>query len=202
VLGVLILAARTPEVRRQEHVEVASALVAQGMTAHDRASLFTQVQLLAVADELTAIANRRHFFEVAERDVAAADRPLTALMVDIDHFKAISDTYGHPTGDNVIQTVAQRLAAVIRQTDLVGCHGGEEFAVILPDADLGSDLPERPSVQCRHSGPNPLRPAARERQHRPSASAPGRRRRRYRAGTRRARALPRQAGVPQPVHTA
>ncbi|HEX2804774.1 MAG TPA: diguanylate cyclase [Kineosporiaceae bacterium] len=165
VLGVLILAARTPEVRLQEHVEVASALVAQGMTAHDRASLFTQVQLLAVADELTGIANRRHFFEVAERDVAAAaaaDRPLTALMVDIDHFKAVNDTYGHPTGDDVIRTVAQRLAAVIRQTDLVGRYGGEEFAVILPDADLGSDLPERlraciadVPVQTR-SGPLPV----------------------------------------------
>jgi diguanylate cyclase (GGDEF)-like protein len=145
-LGVLVLASRTPDARLEEQVEVASALVAQGMTAYDRADLFAQVQSLAVADELTGIANRRHFFAVAERDVATAvraERTLLAMMVDIDHFKAVNDTFGHPTGDDVIRVVAHRLAGVIRRTDLIGRYGGEEFAVILLDADPLSDLPEQ-----------------------------------------------------------
>ncbi|MFN8078646.1 MAG: GGDEF domain-containing protein [Kineosporiaceae bacterium] len=127
-------------------VDVAAALVAQAMTAHDRAELFAQVQALAVADELTGIANRRHFFEVAQRDVAAAvraRRPVVALMVDIDHFKAVNDTYGHPTGDDVIRVVAQRLSSAIRTTDVIGRYGGEEFALLLLDSDVADDLPER-----------------------------------------------------------
>jgi diguanylate cyclase (GGDEF)-like protein len=144
--GVLLLGSRSADPRLGEQAELASALVAQGMTAYDRASLFTQVQALAVVDELTGIANRRQFMQVAERDTAAAaraGRPLAALMVDIDHFKAVNDTYGHPTGDDVIRTVATRLAAQIRATDLIGRYGGEEFAAILLDAEFGSTLPER-----------------------------------------------------------
>jgi diguanylate cyclase (GGDEF)-like protein len=116
------------------------------MTAYDNASLFARVQELAVSDELTGISNRRHFFEVAERDVAKArrsGRPLVVVMADIDHFKRVNDTYGHPTGDDVIRVVASRLAAEIRATDLLGRYGGEEFALVLLDAAVGSDLPER-----------------------------------------------------------
>jgi diguanylate cyclase (GGDEF)-like protein len=64
-------------------------------------------------------------------------------MMDIDHFKVVNDTYGHLTGDDVIRTVAARLAAQLRATDLVGRYGGEEFAAVLQDAELGSALPER-----------------------------------------------------------
>jgi diguanylate cyclase (GGDEF)-like protein len=144
--GVLVLSSRSADSRLGEHAELASALVAQGMTAYDRASLFAQVQALAVFDELTGIANRRQFMQVAERDTATAiraGRSLAVLMVDIDHFKRVNDTYGHPTGDDVIRTVALRLAAQLRQTDLVGRYGGEEFAAVLQDAGLGSGLPER-----------------------------------------------------------
>jgi diguanylate cyclase (GGDEF)-like protein len=144
--GVLLLSSRSADGRVGDQAELASALVAQGMTAYDRASLFAQVQALSVFDELTGIANRRQFIQVAERDTATAlraGRPLTVLMIDIDHFKLVNDTYGHPTGDDVIRTVAARLAAEIRQTDLVGRYGGEEFAAILQDAELGSALPER-----------------------------------------------------------
>jgi diguanylate cyclase (GGDEF)-like protein len=144
--GVLLLSSRHAGSRVGDQAEIASALVAQGMTAYDRASLFAQVQALSVIDELTGIANRRQFMHVAERDIATAlraGRPLSVLMIDIDHFKLVNDTHGHPTGDDVIRTVAARLAAEVRQTDLVGRYGGEEFAVILQDAALGSTLPER-----------------------------------------------------------
>ncbi|MEV7626334.1 diguanylate cyclase [Actinoplanes sp. NPDC089786] len=144
--GVLLLSSRHAGSRVGEQAEIASALVAQGMTAYDRARLFAQVQALSVIDELTGIANRRQFMHVAERDIATAlraGRPLSVLMIDIDHFKLVNDTHGHPTGDDVIRTVAARLAAEVRQTDLVGRYGGEEFAIILQDAELGSTLPER-----------------------------------------------------------
>jgi eukaryotic-like serine/threonine-protein kinase len=145
-LGVLVLVSHRVEVDLGKAIEVAAALAAQGMTAYDKASLFKQVQELAVADELTGIANRRRFFEVASRDLAAASRHgrhLTALMVDIDHFKRVNDTHGHATGDDVIRTVAARLGAQVRQTDILGRYGGEEFALLLQDAGPGIDLPER-----------------------------------------------------------
>ena len=129
-----------------DQVDIAHALVAQAAVAYDRATLFARVQALAVADELTGIANRRHFFEMARRDVQTclrAERPLTAVMVDIDHFKAVNDTHGHPTGDDVIQIVAQRLAAELRSTDLLGRYGGEEFAIVLLDVADPSELAER-----------------------------------------------------------
>ena len=64
-------------------------------------------------------------------------------MVDIDHFKRVNDTYGHATGDDVIRTVAARLSGQVRQTDILGRYGGEEFALLLQDAGPGNDLPER-----------------------------------------------------------
>jgi eukaryotic-like serine/threonine-protein kinase len=133
-LGILLLTAGFADVYGESEVQLAAMLAAQAMTAYERAQLFAQVQELAIADDLTGIPNRRHFFELAGRDVASAQRhghPLAALMIDIDHFKLVNDSYGHATGDDVIREVAQRLAAQLRGTDIVGRYGGEEFAVIL-----------------------------------------------------------------------
>jgi diguanylate cyclase (GGDEF)-like protein len=131
-LGVLAIAADA------DVSQLAAALVAQGMTAYDNASLFVRVQELATVDELTGIANRRRFFELAERDLAEASRhqrTVVVLMLDIDHFKQVNDTHGHPTGDDVIRTVAARLAREMRATDLLCRYGGEEFALLIPDSD-------------------------------------------------------------------
>ncbi len=163
--GTLILVSYTPGVDLGVHLEIASAVGLQALTAYDKAFLFAQVQELAVVDELTGIPNRRHFFEVAGRDVATAKRHgrvLTAVMIDIDHFKQVNDAYGHPTGDDVIRGVVERLTANVRGTDLVGRYGGEEFALLLPDADPASTLPDR-LRQCvaeapieTRSGPVPV----------------------------------------------
>jgi diguanylate cyclase (GGDEF)-like protein len=144
--GLLVLASNRPQANLGETIEVAAVIGAQAMTAYDKAVLFKQVQELAVMDELTGIANRRRFFEVAVRDLAAAKRhgrQLSVLMVDIDHFKRVNDTHGHATGDDVIRIVAGRLAEEIRQTDVIGRYGGEEFALLLQDAGPGNLLPER-----------------------------------------------------------
>jgi len=125
-------------------IEIGTALAAQGMTAYENARLFAQVERLATTDGLTGLFNRRHFFELALRELALSRRrsgPLTTVMLDIDHFKKINDQHGHPVGDQVIVTVAQRLAATVRGTDVLGRYGGEEFAALLPDTgDDGSGI--------------------------------------------------------------
>ncbi|MBG0829471.1 diguanylate cyclase [Planomonospora sp. ID67723] len=116
--------------------EVAAALSSQGVSAYENARLFTQVQELATTDGLTGVANRRHFHGLAETLVNVARRnrrELTAIMLDIDHFKQVNDTYGHGAGDDVIREVARRLGASVRDSDVLGRYGGEEFAAILPE---------------------------------------------------------------------
>ncbi|MGQ9658814.1 MAG: GGDEF domain-containing protein [Thermochromatium sp.] len=87
---------------------------------------------------MTGLYNRRHFFETGETLHAAALRrqlTLAAVMLDIDHFKRVNDTYGHLAGDRVIQGVAGQLACGIRRADLLGRYGGEEFCLLLTGID-------------------------------------------------------------------
>jgi diguanylate cyclase (GGDEF)-like protein len=95
---------------------------------------------LALSDALTGIANRRHFEEsarIAIETARATGKPLALLMIDIDHFKSINDSYGHPAGDEVLKVVASRCSAALREDDLIARLGGEEFVVLLPATDAG-----------------------------------------------------------------
>ncbi|MCK9984314.1 MAG: hypothetical protein AzoDbin1_00786 [Azoarcus sp.] len=90
---------------------------------------------LAQVDALTGIANRRYLIERAEQERRRAERfgqPLALLMVDIDHFKSINDEHGHAVGDQTIRMVAQTCAGSVREIDIVGRYGGEEFVIVLP----------------------------------------------------------------------
>ena len=92
----------------------------------------------ATRDALTGIYNRGHFTEMATLEIDRARRfaePLSAIMLDIDHFKKVNDTYGHEVGDKVIIALAQTLTAHIRKIDFAGRLGGEEFAILLPRAN-------------------------------------------------------------------
>ena len=93
---------------------------------------------LASTDGLTEVYNHRTFQERLSQEIARADRyrrPLSVLMIDVDHFKVYNDTCGHPQGDIVLQDLARLLREMSRTSDTVARYGGEEFAIILPETD-------------------------------------------------------------------
>jgi len=93
---------------------------------------------LASTDPLTQLKNRRVIYEHLEREFARSRRykhPLSVFMMDLDHFKAINDTHGHGVGDDVLRLVAQVLRTSMRETDLVGRYGGEEFIILAPETN-------------------------------------------------------------------
>lgn len=99
-----------------------------------------QVRDQALHDPLTGLANRRELFVRFGNELARARRteqPLGICLMDLDHFKRINDTYGHGIGDEVLVRVAEVLRHCLRETDLVGRIGGEEFVLLLPDTELG-----------------------------------------------------------------
>jgi diguanylate cyclase (GGDEF)-like protein len=103
---------------------------------------------LSLKDPLTGLGNRRHFRAVQERTldgVARSGDPALLLMMDIDHFKKVNDTYGHQAGDRVLQAVAKSIASCVRPMDTVARYGGEEFVVVLPNChtSFGSTVAER-----------------------------------------------------------
>jgi diguanylate cyclase (GGDEF)-like protein len=135
--GFLLVGASGKSVIGEAQAQIAGAIAGQGMTAYENARLFSRVQELATIDGLTGLYNRTHFFAEAERQVRLARQhraPVAAIMVDIDHFKRINDTYGHPVGDEVIREVAGRLREVLGDGDVLGRYGGEEFAVVTAQA--------------------------------------------------------------------
>lgn len=97
------------------------------------------LQELATVDELTGLYNRRHFLERLEgrvREAERTSRPLSTIMIDVDHFKRINDEFGHAAGDAVLRVVGSTLATNVRRYDLAARHGGDEFIVYLPNTDL------------------------------------------------------------------
>ncbi|MGB3442713.1 MAG: GGDEF domain-containing protein [Actinophytocola sp.] len=98
-----------------------------------------QLQVDVRTDPKTGLLNMRGWREVAEREMNRAsrdDQPCALLMVDLDHFKSINDTWGHPAGDDVLEYVAHALRSATRPSDVIGRFGGEEFVLLLPDADV------------------------------------------------------------------
>ncbi|MDR5906678.1 GGDEF domain-containing protein [Franzmannia qiaohouensis] len=109
----------------------------------ERCQLERQLRHSASTDHLTGLYNRRRFFELAERELCRACRngtPLALFMIDIDHFKKLNDSYGHRIGDQALIAVASGCQAALRDTDIIGRYGGEEFIVALPDATLNTAI--------------------------------------------------------------
>jgi diguanylate cyclase (GGDEF)-like protein len=145
--GIVLVGADRDGAMTEAQARIAAALAGQGMMAYENARLFSQVRRMATVDGLTGLYNRNHFFAEADRQLRLAWRhgwPIAAVMVDIDHFKRINDTYGHPVGDEVIRVVAGRLRDAVRDGDVLGRYGGEEFALVTPQPGTSaSDLAER-----------------------------------------------------------
>jgi two-component system cell cycle response regulator len=102
-----------------------------------------EIYRLTTVDGLTQISNKRHFLETLDREIARGQRyqrPLSLVMFDLDHFKAINDTYGHLAGDYVLKHLASAVKQRIRREDVFARYGGEEFAIVLPEISVATAL--------------------------------------------------------------
>ncbi len=146
VLGMMGLTGAKKPDRRQ--LQLISTIANQIALALKNAAEHQKVLSLAITDELTGIYNRRAFQKVLDRELRRSKRyqkPLSLIMLDVDGFKAINDTYGHEAGDSVLKVLAAQLQSSIRDIDFLARYGGDEFAVILPEtrADEAAILAER-----------------------------------------------------------
>jgi two-component system cell cycle response regulator len=131
-----------------EEAELFRIFILQGEAAFKNLRLFEEVKSLAIRDGLTGLYNHRYFWEMLNQQVVQSRRygwPLSLLFLDIDDFKKVNDTLGHPQGDVVLKTIADYLAGAVRQADLLCRYGGEEFVVLLPQtpADQAFIMAER-----------------------------------------------------------
>jgi diguanylate cyclase (GGDEF)-like protein len=127
---------RTVEDDRRRLVELNAALQAQ---VAETERLHAKLREQALRDPLTGLHNRRYLFEMAPALLELARRqgsPLCVVLMDLDHFKLLNDTYGHHAGDLMLQRFAALLTQMLRRSDVVCRHGGEEFVAVMPDIDV------------------------------------------------------------------
>lgn len=119
-------------------IDTETYLSGLGLDLSRQKELERRLEKQARYDSLTGLANRGHFLERCERQIALArhDRtPLSLLVMDVDHFKSVNDTYGHQVGDSVLRRVGAVLAEAVRDADIAARVGGEEFAILLDNTD-------------------------------------------------------------------
>jgi diguanylate cyclase (GGDEF)-like protein len=134
-LGMLVIVGESFD---EEQRETARSLASHAAVALDNARLHRLVERQALVDGLTGVANRRRCEEALNAEVARAERlgtPLSLVLADLDDFKAVNDLHGHATGDEVLRSFAAVLRATVRESDVAGRWGGEEFMLLLPGAD-------------------------------------------------------------------
>jgi diguanylate cyclase (GGDEF)-like protein/putative nucleotidyltransferase with HDIG domain len=122
-----------------EDIHMVSSMANQAGIIIENAQLYTQATTRANTDELTSLYNHRHFHERLEQEIARGSRfgsTFSLILMDIDLFKSYNDIYGHLAGDQVLRKVGRYIATSVRSIDLAFRYGGEEFAVILPEARL------------------------------------------------------------------
>jgi diguanylate cyclase (GGDEF)-like protein len=132
----------------EDEGRLAHWLAAQASIALENARLHRAVEQQAITDHLTGLANRRRFSETLSLEVSRAERfegSVALVLADLDDFKRVNDRFGHQTGDEVLRRFAELMRESVREFDLAARHGGEEFALLLPETDLegGVRLAER-----------------------------------------------------------
>jgi diguanylate cyclase (GGDEF)-like protein len=143
--GSLVIASDTFEA---DQVETVASLAAQVVVALENARLHRMVERQAMVDSLTGLANRRSLEETLRSELARAARfadSVSVVLADLDDFKQVNDLYGHAAGDDVLTAFAEALRSTVRESDVAGRWGGEEFALVLPGTDAagGARLAER-----------------------------------------------------------
>jgi len=136
ILGLLSIESDAANQFAGETEKYLSTLLGNASVAIERAHLYQKMEMLASTDGLTLLYNHRTFQEQLAKEIERArryKRPLSLLLMDIDHFKSFNDTYGHPVGDLVLKEIAQCIRQSIRVNDIAARYGGEEFAVIIPE---------------------------------------------------------------------
>ncbi len=139
VIGVLAMQSFKIDAYNFDQIRLVETIAIQASAAIENARLFERVEKLAITDGLTGLFNHRYFLEMAEKEITRAVRyqkPLSLLMIDLDHFKRINDQFGHLVGDQMLQLIARNCAKILRKVDVISRYGGEEFLVVLPETDL------------------------------------------------------------------
>jgi len=138
------------EERFRSAFETFRELISRVEDLEERHRLQQELWELALVDDVTGLHNRRSFMLLAQQELkeaTRAQRPLIALYLDVDHLKAINDTYGHAEGDRALRLVADALRAACRESDIIGRLSGDEFAIVLAEAHDLDGLEGR--VRCR-----------------------------------------------------
>ena len=137
---------------QEEEKDEVFILCHQYALALQRVRLYQEIERTAITDGLTGLHTRRYTLERLEEEIARSKErqiQLAFLMMDVDHFKNFNDTYGHLTGDQILREVGRLIRGNIREIDIAGRFGGEEFCVLLPDTDL--DGARYAAERIRHS---------------------------------------------------
>ncbi|MFO0596206.1 MAG: diguanylate cyclase [Myxococcaceae bacterium] len=138
ILGTLVTGSRKKAAFASDELRMLEVIAIQAAQAVLRAQLYEAMEKMATTDGLTGLFNHRTFQGRFDEQLATArrySRKLSFILTDIDHFKSVNDTYGHPMGDQVLKGVAKILKETARDTDVVARYGGEEFAIVMPETD-------------------------------------------------------------------
>jgi len=143
IIGMLSIDSSKPDNFTKENIDLAAAFADHAAINLENTRRFMEVQSQALTDPLTGLYNRRGLYELGRVEFTRSNRmgrPFTGIMIDIDHFKQINDTYGHYTGDLVLCELAKRCKSCVREIDYVGRYGGEEIIILLPETNMNDGL--------------------------------------------------------------